>query len=129
MNEIQLILLLGIGIVLSVATLVGIVLQVYAPASAASGHIANLNVRIQAWWWIAFVVGCAVLAGRGAIIALFAVISFVALREFLAVTDVEAPDRPAVLASFLILLPGQYFLVSLGRVDWFVESFPCWSRR
>ncbi len=71
--------------------------------------------------------GGAVLAGRAAVIVLFAVISFIALREFLTLTAIRAVDRPAVIVSFLVVLPLQYALVGLGKNDWLVGFLPLFS--
>jgi phosphatidate cytidylyltransferase len=106
------------------ASLTGFLLRTSVREAAAFGAIENLNTRIKAWWWIVLIFGSAVLAGPAALIALFAVISFVALREFLTLTAIQAVDRPAVIVSFLILLPIQYALVGLGRYDWFVGFLP-----
>ncbi len=122
-NE-PLLILAVIGSVLTLASLAGFFLRISFREAAASGVVENLNTRIKAWWWIVLILGGAVLAGRAALILLFAVISFVALREFLTLTAIQAVDRPAVIASFLILLPIQYALVGLSRYDWFVGLLP-----
>jgi phosphatidate cytidylyltransferase len=116
--------LLVIGSFLTLASLTGFVLRISVREAAAIGVIENLNTRIKAWWWIVLILGSAVFAGPAALIVLFALISFVALREFLTLTAIQAVDRPAVLASFLVLLPIQYALVALGRYDWFVGFLP-----
>jgi phosphatidate cytidylyltransferase len=115
---------LVIGSFLTLASLTGFVLRISVREAAAIGVIENLNTRIKAWWWIVLILGSAVFAGPAALIVLFALISFVALREFLTLTAIQAVDRPAVLASFLVLLPIQYALVALGRYDWFVGFLP-----
>jgi phosphatidate cytidylyltransferase len=124
MRSEPLLILLVIGSFLTLASLTGFVLRISVREAAAIGVIENLNTRIKAWWWIVLILGSAVFAGPAALIVLFALISFVALREFLTLTAIQAVDRPAVLASFLVLLPIQYALVALGRYDWFVGFLP-----
>lgn len=106
--------LYGVGSALSLASLVGFILRARVRQIAAIGIVENLNTRIKAWWGIVLVGSAALFAGRTAVIALFATISFLALREFLTVTEVEAADHRAILACFLVMLPSQYLLVEAG---------------
>ena len=98
----------GIAVALILATAAGAVLSV-RPRSAVT--IGNLNARIQGWWMIAAVLGGALLAGRAPLIALFAMISFVALREFSTLTVVQPADHRALSACFLLAIPVQYALI------------------
>jgi phosphatidate cytidylyltransferase len=118
-----LLILLGVSVVLALASVTGLVLRVSAQGTAIIA-IQNLNTRVKAWWWIVFVLASAFLSGRIALIALFAGISFIALREFLAVTSAQAADRRTVIACFVIILPAQYGLVAMGRYDWFAGCIP-----
>jgi len=86
--------------------------------------IENLNQRVQTWWVIVFILAGAMLGGPKAIVALFFVLSFVALREFLTVTAVGSQDRAGLLVSFLIFLPVQYMLVVLKRYEAFAVFIP-----
>jgi phosphatidate cytidylyltransferase len=119
MRSESLLILSVIGSVLTFASLAGFFLRSLGREQATVGVIENLNTRIKAWWWIVLVLGGAVLAGRAAVVVLFAVISFIALREFLTLTAIQPMDRPAVIVSFLVVLPLQYALVGFGRHDWF----------
>jgi phosphatidate cytidylyltransferase len=95
----------------SVASLIGYALRRKHPHSPA---IANLNARIRAWWIMIAVGGGALLAGRAAIILLFALISFLALREFVA--------RPGPWEVFLCVL--QYVLVYFDSYSLFLILLP-----
>jgi phosphatidate cytidylyltransferase len=101
----------------SLASLIGYVLHRRQPANPA---IDNLNARIRSWWVIILLGGGALLAGPIAIILLFAFVSFLALREFLA----RPLDRSAVFISFFIALPLQYVLVGLGSYRLFSILIP-----
>jgi predicted CDP-diglyceride synthetase/phosphatidate cytidylyltransferase len=70
-NELLLILAV-IGSILTFASLTGFVLRISAREGAAIGVIENLNTRIKAWWVIVLILGSTVLAGRAAVIVLFA---------------------------------------------------------
>ena len=96
---------------LILANAIGLRLQAHYGESAS---IVNLNRRIHSWWRIVLLLGATALAGAMALTLVFALFSFLALREFLTASSVESADRPAVFASFLIALPLQYAFAGLG---------------
>jgi phosphatidate cytidylyltransferase len=107
-------LLLGVGLLLVVASLIG-----YALSRRADGPnemIDNLNARIAAWWGMVALMGLAFLAGRTGVVLLFALCSFAALREFMTLTRTVRADHWAVAAAFFVVLPVQYWLV---WTDWY----------
>jgi phosphatidate cytidylyltransferase len=114
----------GIGSALVLASLAGAVLQVRIREATAAATIENLNARIRGWWAIAFILGAALLAGNTAVIALFAMMSFLALREFLTLTVVKPVDHGALSVCFLIAIPVQYALIAAGRPGMFVVFVP-----
>ncbi|GAB5388643.1 MAG: phosphatidate cytidylyltransferase [Alphaproteobacteria bacterium] len=79
-----------------------------------SPTLTNLNSRIVAWWGMAAIMGLVLWSGQTALVLIFAFISFLALREFLALTDTRPADHLALVALFYILLPGQFWLVWSG---------------
>lgn len=105
----------GIGALLALASLIGFVLK-WRSRGAASPVIDNLNARINAWWVMVAVLGGAFWLGHGAVILLFAAISFFALREFITLTPTRGGDYPALVAAFYFVLPAQYLLIAY---DWY----------
>jgi len=105
----------GIGALLALASLIGFVLK-WRSRGAASPVIDNLNARINAWWVMVAVLGGAFWLGHGAVILLFAAISFFALREFITLTPTRGGDYPALVAAFYVVLPVQYLLIA---DDWY----------
>lgn len=105
----------GIGALLALASLIGFVLK-WRSRGAASPVIDNLNARINAWWVMVAVLGGAFWLGHGAVIGLFAAISFFALREFITLTPTRGGDYPALVAAFYCVLPVQYLLIA---DDWY----------
>src|SRR6202158_2653305 len=108
----------------SLASLIGYALQRRQPVNPA---IANLNARIRSWCMMILVGGGALLAGRIAIILLFAFISFVALREFVTQTPVRRADHAALFLCFFVALPGQYVLIGIGRYGLFSIWIPVYG--
>ena len=62
----------------------------------------------------------------GAFIAtlLFALMSFLALREFITLTHTRRGDHRALLAAFFVVLPAQYFLAGTRHFDLFTVFIP-----
>jgi len=67
--------------------------------------VANMNVRIATWWVLCGAMALALALGEVAVVALFALFSSVALREFMAL-----PPRSGFWAVF-VFTPVQYWLV------------------
>jgi phosphatidate cytidylyltransferase len=107
----SLVILAGIGGALLLASLVTIVLRMRLRGEKAKPLLDNLSARIKAWWVMVIVLGAALLAGRNAVIGLFAFVSFVSLREFITLTPTRRADHGALLLSFFVALPMQYGLI------------------
>jgi len=113
----------GIGGILVLASLVGAVLRWRAPAGP-HAVIDNLNARINAWWVMVAVIGCAFALGYWAVILLFYGVSFYALREFLTLMPTRRSDYPALVAAFYFVLPMQYLLIGIGWYGLFSIFIP-----
>ena len=72
-------------------------------------------------FWIAW--------GTGAFVStlLFAVLSFLALREFITLTHTRRGDHRALLAAFFFVLPMQYFLAGARLFDLFSVFIPVYA--
>ena len=118
-------LMLGIVAFLSIATLVGRVIRWrVGPDSAV---VQNLVQRIDAWWLMVTVALPCVLLGAHATTLLYALLSGLALREFLKHAGLHEADRPAVAATFLVALPMQYALVWVGWYGLFAVFLPVYG--
>jgi phosphatidate cytidylyltransferase len=108
----------------SLASLVGFILHRRQPANLA---VENLNARIRAWWVMILIGGSALLSGRVAVILLFALISFLALREFVTQAPVRRADHSALFACFFIALPMQYALIAADKYGLFSIFIPVYG--
>jgi phosphatidate cytidylyltransferase len=106
----------GIFAALAVASSVGAILKFRLAPDAPSGTIDNLNARITAWWWMIGLLAAALWTGKAGVIALFAFVSFQSLREYMSITCTRRGDHRALLWSFFVLLPLQYYLIA---IDWY----------
>ena len=114
----------GMLAAVSLASLIGYVLRRRQPNNPA---IENLNTRIRSWWTITLVCGGALLAGRVAIILLFALVSALALREFLAQAPARRASRFAPFVCFFLLLPVQYLLIDVAWYGLFCIWIPVYG--
>ncbi|HTN29690.1 MAG TPA: phosphatidate cytidylyltransferase [Pseudomonas sp.] len=122
MDRHTLLLFAGIGALLLIASLVGWLLK--RRAGGPSPTIDNLNARIAAWWVMVLVIGGAFLLGHTAVILLFALVSFYALREFMTLTPTRQSDYWPLLAAFYVVLPVQYLLIGYSWYGLFSIFIP-----
>jgi len=120
-------LLAGVIGILSIASVVGFALKTMVARGAPHSTIDNLNSRVKAWWWMAAVIGLALGAGKAGVIALFAFASFVALREYATIAPGRRGDHWALLTSFFVVIPFQYFLVWLEWYGLFSIFIPVYA--
>ena len=108
-------------------TLTGQILKRTVHSDAALSTVANMNVRIGAWWVLCAVVGVALALGPGAVIGLFALFSFLALREFITLTPTNRGDHRSLFGSFFLFTPLQYFLVWIQWYGMFSILIPVYA--
>lgn len=83
----------------------------------------ELRQRINSWWVMVGVVFVVLIIGRGASLLFFAVLSFLALREFFSILPVRHTDRRVILALYL-MIPVQYYWVALEWYGVFIIFIP-----
>ncbi|MBI4179156.1 phosphatidate cytidylyltransferase [bacterium] len=116
----------GVLAALVVATVLGrVLLRRAAPSSRAA--LVNLNARITAWWAMAAVFAVAVLSGRLGAVVLFAVLSFLALREFITLTPTRRGDHRTLFYAFFVAIPLQYYLVAINWYGLFSILIPVYA--
>jgi phosphatidate cytidylyltransferase len=106
----------GVAAILVAASLIGFLLQRRYAQTEAAPTIDNLNTRVRAWWIMVALLGIAFAIGKAGVIILFALASFVGLREFLTLTTTRRGDHWALAAAFFVALPVQYYLI---WIEWY----------
>lgn len=109
-------LFVGIFAVLLLATGIARLLRHRLAGGAPHAVLDNLNARIDAWWAMVLVVGLAFAFGKGGMIVLFALLSLLALREFVTLTYTRRSDHLALAMAFYVALPVQYLLI---WIEWY----------
>lgn len=108
-------LVLGFGGVLALlilGTIAAIVLPRMQP-----GKWADLGPRMRSWWVIAILVGGALLLGWQATAILFALISFLALKEFLTLAPTRKEDRIVILLAYLSVFINYALIFADGLFE------------
>jgi phosphatidate cytidylyltransferase len=112
---------------LFVGSAVGFILAKTAKTDSAKATVANLNARMKSWWIMVMVLFGALATGRLGTVMIFALISFLALREFLTATPTRRADHSSLFFSFFIVLPYQFYLVYIAWYGMFTIMIPVYA--
>jgi phosphatidate cytidylyltransferase len=121
---IVLVLLFG---VLMLSSLIGWILARRVRSPDSRDTIANLNARIKAWWVMTAVFLAAVAVGPLGSVILFALMSFLALREYLALSPTMRADHRVLLWLVFVVLPLNYVLVATRWYGLFAIFIPVYG--
>ena len=113
----------GVLALLVVASLIAAVLKHRKPGAT----VDNLVARINAWWAMVAVLGACFLLGPVATLVLFAIASFLALREFVTLTPTRRGDHLVLCLCFYVAIPLQYFLIGIDWYGLFVMCIPVYG--
>ena len=113
-------------LVLLALTILGEALR--ARRGAADGPTLDLFMtRVESWWAMVVLFTLALMAGPWAVVALFAVAGFAALREFYTFSDRAQADHWALAAAFYLVLPAQFLFTALGWQGLFGAFVPVFA--
>lgn len=105
--------LAGVLAVLVVASIAGMVMARRAVTPEKKAGVDNFNARTKSWWVMAAVFAGTLWFGHWTTVALFFLVSFLALREFVTLNETKGCDHKVLFWCFFIILPVQYFLVGI----------------
>lgn len=117
----------GMLAVLLLASAIGLLMKLKFRDEANRDLIANLNARINAWWVIVIIFFVAILIGRIGAIVLFALVSFLALREFITLTPTKRGDHDALFWVFFVITPVHYALLAINWLAFFLIFIPVYA--
>jgi len=112
----------GIIGLLMLGSLVAAILTVARPAK----DYRELRQRMSSWWVMIALLAGALLLGWQATLGLFAVVSFIALREFLSLAPTRREDRLIILASYLAI-PVSYAFVAADIYGIYLVIIPVYA--
>ncbi|MBA2482702.1 MAG: phosphatidate cytidylyltransferase [Planctomycetes bacterium] len=116
----------GILVILLIASIIGAILARTARSERGRATVANLNARVRAWWLMCIVVFAAVIAGPTTTTILFALLSFLALREFITLTPTRRSDHHTLFWAFFVVVPLQYWFVAMPWFGMLSIFIPVW---
>ncbi len=117
----------AVFLVLAVASTIGLTLKWRHGFDRAHATIDNLNARLKAWWIMIAVIAAATWTGVWAVIGLFALVSFQCLREYVSLAPTRKGDHRALIWSFYVFLPLQYYLIAAGWYGLFSILIPVYA--
>ena len=109
-------LLTGLFALLVLGTLTGLALRRVVTSPAGMATVEDVNVRMRSWWLMAGAFVIATVTGGLGSILLFALVSALALREFITLVRSSRADHRTLVAAFFVFTPLQYVLVA---VQWY----------
>jgi phosphatidate cytidylyltransferase len=118
--------LIGIFTLLTVSSLTTWLLM-RRSSGPPSSTLLNLRDRVRSWWIMCGVLLGTLLLGREATFGLYAVLSFLALREFLSLTPTPRGDHLALFTAFFIVLPVHWLMAALPWYGMFVIFVPVYG--
>lgn len=115
---------LAVAAILTLLTVLGERARHRRPGDAGVGLFIS---RVDSWWAMAILFTLAMLAGEWALILLFAVASFAALREFYTYAARIRADHLSLALAFYILLPAQFLFVWFDLPRLFTVFIPVYA--
>jgi phosphatidate cytidylyltransferase len=123
--DVQLLYLFGgvLGVLL-IASVIGMIMSRRAKSDAGRALIANLNARTRAWWTMCAIFALSLLIGRMGTLVLFALLSFLALREYMTLVPTRRGDHRTLFWVFFIITPLQYYLIGIDWYGFYIMLIP-----
>jgi phosphatidate cytidylyltransferase len=109
----------GIFVLLALASLILLVLGLARP----SLDLAELKARTLSWWGMAILFAVAILLSRTVSLVFFAVVSFLALKEYFSLIPTRRADRGVLLFAYLAI-PIQFYWIGIGWYGMFIIFVP-----
>lgn len=117
-NEVV-ILLLGVFGILLFASMITFILVQKNPDK----NYSELIDRIKTWWLMIVAASFCIFLGKTTLIIFFAVVSFLALKEYLSLVSMHQTDRLLILLLYLAV-PLQYYWVGIESYGLFLSFIP-----
>jgi len=114
----------AVAAVLVAASAVTAILGRRVASEGGRAAVADLAARVRAWWGMCLVIVVAFLAGRTGVVLLFALVSLLALREFVTLAPARRADHRLLVWIFFGITPLHYALVAAGALEVYGLAIP-----
>jgi phosphatidate cytidylyltransferase len=113
------------GAIVALLVVATIIVAVMRRGEGAARH-AELAARVHSWWVLVVVFAIAISFRRSVAIGFFAVLSFLALKEYLSLIPTRRADRGVLFWAYLAV-PLQYVWVGMHWYNLFLIFIPVWA--
>lgn len=114
-----------LGAIIAVLVVATIIVAVMRRGDTGGKH-AELAARVNSWWVLVAIFAIAISFRRGIAIAFFALLSFLALKEYLSLIPTRRADRRVLFWAYLCV-PLQYWWVWKQWYHMFLIFIPVWA--
>ena len=114
----------GVLCLLIISTLVGRILKNRRWTNISRSTVDDLNARVRAWWNMCVIFALAITIGHVGALVLFAIISFLAMREYMTLMPTRRGDHLTLFWSFFVIMPLQYYLIGIQWYGFFAIMIP-----
>ena len=114
----------GITGLLVVASITGATMRWQMNTGSKRDMVDNINARLRAWWVMVLVFAVSVTIGATGSVALFTLISLLALREFVTIAPTRPADHRVLFWCFFVITPVEYGLIWFGWYGLFSILIP-----
>jgi phosphatidate cytidylyltransferase len=111
----------GIYATLSIASIIVYVMR----RKDTSGQLKELSDRVKSWWLMSSIFAIAMVTSPFVSIIFFALLSFLAFKEYVSIIPLRRADRRVLFWAYLCI-PIQYFFVSQQLYGLFIVFIPVW---
>jgi phosphatidate cytidylyltransferase len=92
-----------------------------------SPTLENLRSRVKAWWWMVGVFGVSLALGKNGLFALYLLLSFFALREYITLSPLPHGDHRTLTWVFFAILPLHYLFAWAPWYGMFTIFIPVYA--
>ena len=127
-QQVGLLFVLVFGLLL-IGSIVGFARSIREPGDDPAGqarraNLKNFNSVLRTSWFMVAVFWVGWASGERVATALFGIVSFFALREFITLSPTRRGDHRSLVLAFFVVLPVQFWLVATEHFDLFTVFIP-----
>jgi phosphatidate cytidylyltransferase len=117
----------GTMVLLAIASIIGWIMKRSVRSESGKRGVDNLVSRTNAWWIMCAVLIGALILGSKFITILYALLSFLALREFITLTPTRRGDHRTIFWAFFIIIPLHYWTLATAWYGLFIILIPVYA--
>jgi phosphatidate cytidylyltransferase len=116
-----------VGGVVGILLIATLITQFLIRKSGETAVLVNLRQRVNAWWWMMAVFCSSLALGRTGVFGFYALLSFLALREFITLSPTPRGDHRTLTWVFFLILPLHFIFAAAPWYGMFLIWIPVYS--